>query len=222
MGNILRMASYDRSANIANAIPALELLGHSPLKWHRLDDGVMGGRSETLHHVSSSSALNFTGHINTNGGGFTSIRAPLPVKFPANAEALKVTFRGDGKTYKILLTDGSGGGPSSRSPSWQVDLPTTNKKTQTDDDDEPDVQILSFQDFLPSFGPRAVPPGKYELDITEMNQIGVMLSLKLSDGRPNPPETFGVGEFDFSLWVEKIEVILKEEKEGKIDDTCET
>ena len=39
--------------------------------------------------------------------------------------AVRVRYRGDGKTYKVLLSDGQGGGPWSKSPSWQHDLPTT-------------------------------------------------------------------------------------------------
>jgi hypothetical protein len=38
-----------------------------------------------------------------------------------------------------------------------------------------------------------------------MKQLGLMLSLRLSDGSPNPKETFGEGIFDFSLFVESIE-----------------
>ena len=49
---------------------SLNLLGHT-LKWHRLDDGVMGGQSETLHASSTDTdELHFTGQINTQGGGF--------------------------------------------------------------------------------------------------------------------------------------------------------
>jgi hypothetical protein len=42
-----------------------------------------------------------------------------------------------------------------------------------------------------------------------MMQIGLMLSLYLSDGRPNPKETFGEGVFPFSLHVKSIEPVMK-------------
>lgn len=131
MGQVLRVMSYDRAANERNAIPGLQLLGHT-LKWHRLNDGVMGGRSETLHSfhegaaaadVSDSdskstqpsaaiptkgAALHFSGQINTSGGGFCSIRSPLPQgHIPSNTAAIKITHIGDGKTYKFLLSDGN-------------------------------------------------------------------------------------------------------------------
>ena len=40
-----------------------------------------------------------------------------------------------------------------------------------------------------------------------MRQLGLMLSLYLSDGRPNPPKTFGTGAFSFALDVAAIEVV---------------
>jgi len=197
------LSSYDRSLNEQNAIPALNFLG-SNLSWHRLDDGVMGGRSETLHESSEeTNILHFKGTINTDGGGFTSIRAPIPSSgLPKNIEALRMKFRGDGKTYKVLLSDGkkSTGAPSSRSPTWQIDLPTQ----KCGDYEE---IVLPLKDFKPFFGPprpSAEEKKKCKLVLSELRQIGCMLSLKLSDGRPNPPETFGEGIFDFSLEIDSI------------------
>ena len=134
MGQILRIMSYDRSANERNAILGLNLLGNA-LKWHRLDDGVMGGRSETTHHVESvngKQTLHFSGQINTQGGGFCSIRSPVQGGLPSDTTAIRISYVGDGKTYKFLLSDGNKStfGPSRRSPSWQADIPT-NKKEET-------------------------------------------------------------------------------------------
>jgi len=41
-----------------------------------------------------------------------------------------------------------------------------------------------------------------------MRQIGVMLSLKRSDGSDNPIETFGTGIFPFSLEILSIQPIV--------------
>lgn len=226
MGNIIRMARYDRAGNMAAAIPALDFAGGGAssnsnplvLKWYRLDDGVMGGRSETHHEsISSGNALHFTGTINTEGGGFTSIRADFP-GLPVGTEAIRIKFKGDGKTYKVLLSDGpSTGSPFSGSPSWQADLPTKkftqkeqeggddeNKKIGEEDDDQLEEVTLPLHLFQPSFGPRAVSDDEkknYKLIPSEMRQVGIMLSLLLSDGSPNPLETFGTGLFDFCLFV---------------------
>lgn len=204
MGNITRMATYDRAANVANAITSLNLLGQE-LKWHRLDDGVMGGRSETALQVCTTTGLlNFQGTINTNGGGFTSIRTPIPT-LSDDVKAIRIRYRGDGKTYKVLLSNGQG----LRLPSWQSDLPTTNN--QSGDDTSTQEIILPLNQFKPSFGPRTVSDAdlaNYKLIPSEMKELGLMLSLKLSDGTSNPEETFGKGTFDFSILIESIDVVL--------------
>ena len=234
MGNVNRIITYDRAANIANAIQALELDG-TLLKWHRLDDGVMGGRSETLLSSHSKlilpmtgqqlTGLHFKGYINTNGGGFTSIRAPFDptILFPESESmilnnhdlALRLTFRGDGKTYKVLLSDGTSSFMSG-TPSWQVDLPTRILS-----DTEPSQSsTLTLDQFQPAFagGPARTRLSKeemrlkYKLDPRQMKELGIMLSLKLSDGSPNPKETYGEGIFDFSLFVESIELIVSNKK----------
>ena len=88
------------------------------------------------------------------------------------------------------------------SPSWQIDLPTR----KLDKSDESQVSTLPLKSFIPSFGGRSMSTSSnYEFDIREMKQLGLMLSLKLSDGSSNPKETFGEGRFPFSLSVESIE-----------------
>lgn len=207
MGQAVRLMKYDRAANEAAAIPALQFAG-APLKWHRLDDGVMGGRSETNHE--SKDGLHFAGEINTNGGGFASIRAPIQ-HIPQPSYAFRLVFRGDGKTYKLLLSDGnaSTGSPFAKTPSWQADIPTEDRT----DSQEWQEMIIPFATLCPAFGGRAEDRPSteehagYKFHPAEMRQIGLMLSLRLSDGSPNPVETFGRGIFPFSLYVKSIEPV---------------
>lgn len=179
----------------------------------------MGGLSETHQNalVQSSyldkpSPLIFSGTINTNGGGFASIRANLPQPLPHNAEAIRLIFRGDGKTYKILLSDGKGGGPFSKTPSWQADLQTRNLTNA--EQDPPEERIIPLSTLQPSFGGRGaanrLQTELFQFHATEMLQLGLMLSLKLSDGRANPTETFGAGVFDFKLEVQAMELIVSD------------
>lgn len=205
MGQLFRVMSYDREANERNAIPGLKFLGH-PLKWHRLDDGVMGGRSETHHSVeessqSGSSILHFSGQINTTGGGFCSIRARIAGGMPSNTIALRIKHIGDGKTYKLLLSDctKSTFGPSRRSPSWQADIPTSKTGVE-------EISEISLDSLTPSMigGPITTDS---KLDPTQVQEMGFMLSLKLSNGQPNPVDTFGTGVFDFSLRILSIEPV---------------
>lgn len=208
MGQAVRSLKYDRAANEAAAIPALQWAG-VPIKWHRLDDGVMGGRSETVHEAKDG-PLHFSGTINTSGGGFASIRAPIQ-HIPTGSDAIRLVFRGDGKTYKLLLSDGnpSTGSPFAKTPSWQVDIPTEDRMNSA----EWQEISISFSKLLPAFGgraedrPSAEEHAGYKFHPAEMRQIGLMLSLRLSDGSPNPVETFGSGIFPFSLYVKSIEPV---------------
>ena len=204
MGQVLRIMSYDRALNERNAIPALNLLDRA-LKWHRLDDGVMGGRSETLHQVESTvdggdkEILHFAGKINTEGGGFCSIRAPIKGGLPSDTNAIRISFIGDGRTYKFLLSDGnkSAFGPSRRSPSWQADIPTNMKE---------ETRIIPLDSLTPSVIGGPVDTNA-KIDPSQVKEMGFMLSLKLSNGDPNPVETFGSGIFPFSFKIRSIEVV---------------
>jgi len=201
MGQILRIMSYDRAANERNAIQGLKLLD-KPLKWHRLDDGVMGGQSSTEHNYQAEDGvLDFSGHINTSGGGFTSIRAPISGGMSAGISGVRVVYVGDGKTYKVLFSDGnkSAFGPSRRSPSWQTDLPTKEGVEET--------VTISFESLTPSLQGGPIDTDA-KLDPTQIKELGFMLSLKLSNGKPNPVETFGTGIFPFSLKIKSIEPVL--------------
>lgn len=201
LGRASRMIRYDRALNERNAIPALNIMD-AALSWYRLDDGVMGGQSETTHTCSEdNAALEFRGQINTTGGGFTSIRSKVPNGLPADTIALRLKVKADGKTYKLIVNDGvksmMGG------ISWQADIPTETGGT------EQTVTVL-LSDLKPTAAgrPRQINAEDVEpLLAPDMKEIGIMLSLSLSDGSPNPKETFGEGIFPFSLTVLSIEPI---------------
>jgi hypothetical protein len=201
--------SYSQSKNISNTTPIPSIvINNAPLSFYKLDDGVMGGQSMTHDHLlqteSEAGGIIFTGKINTNGGGFASIRSQLENGIPSSAKGLKLKYKGDGKTYKILISDGKGGGPFSSSPTWQCDFPT-------EVDQEGGERCVYFENFEPSFGGRSTlhkdEKKKYKFVNEEMKQIGLMLSLKLSNGDANPVETFGNGIFDFKLEVEHMELV---------------
>lgn len=199
MGNILRMMKYDRSANERSAICGLDFLDQE-LSWFRLDDGVMGGQSSTTHQKREDGSLDFCGTINTNGGGFCSIRANFH-GLPENTTAMRIRYSGDGKTYKFLLSDGTRGFST---PSWQHDIPT-------DPANKEQVVEIDLENLKASMGPRPAPLDM-QLDADSIKEMGVMLSLKLSNGEPNPVETYGSGIFSFSLKIHSIEPITRETK----------
>lgn len=219
MGQAVRMMKYDRTANERNAISALNLLRHdninaAPLSWYRLDDGVMGGRSETEHSRSSEdNGLHFQGMINTDGGGFCSVRARLDGtdenggntngNLPPDTRAIRVVLDGDGKTYKFIMTDKGSATSTFGGTSWQVDIPTSASSQS------PQTVLVDMSKMKPSFGggPSRRQGNVKPFAVEDMTEIGFMLSLKLSDGSPNPKETFGEGIFPFSLKVHSIEPV---------------
>ena len=178
---------------------SLKFIGHT-LTWYRLDDGVMGGRSETLHSsTDAGDELHFSGQINTQGGGFCSIRSPIDGGLPADTVAIRVCYIGDGKTYKVLFSDGK---PSRRSLSWQADLPTKAGVEET--------ATIRLDELIPSLqGSRAKSDTK--IDATKVEELGFTLSLKLSSGESNPVETFGTGVFPFSLKIRSIDAVSADE-----------
>lgn len=222
----MRIMKYDRGANERNAIGALQFLDQS-LHWFRLDDGVMGGQSETTHSVvvttnnnneglgegvdggtastaaaSAAAYLDFNGTINTEGGGFCSIRSNFNGGLSRGGihntnNCIRITFTGDGKTYKLLLSDGTRGFST---PSWQHDIPTTSSGT------EEEIVDVCLNDLQASLGPRPAP-SQLQFDPATIKEMGFMISLKLTDGSPNPVETFGEGIFPFSLKIHSIEYI---------------
>lgn len=169
----------------------------------------MGGQSETIltsasQGLTDDDELHFTGQINTQGGGFCSIRSPIEGGLPSDTAAIRVRYVGDGKTFKVLFSDGnqSAFGPSRRSPSWQYDLPTKQGIEET--------TIIRLESFTPSLQRGAVETD-VKLDPVKVQQLGFMLSLKLGSGESNPVKTFGCGIFPFSLKVRSIEVVKAEE-----------
>ncbi len=72
------------------------------LDWYVVNDNVMGGRSDGGFEISND-RLTFTGSLNTNGGGFASVRTR-----PRNLELKRTTAfvaraLGDGRTYKLRV-----------------------------------------------------------------------------------------------------------------------
>lgn len=87
----MRMMSYDRAGNLASAVTTPLTLNNAKLVFYRLDDGVMGGSSNTNQDLLNTvDGLLFSGTINTNGGGFVSIRSPLDNSVPSNSKGIKL------------------------------------------------------------------------------------------------------------------------------------
>lgn len=104
--------------------------------WRPVNDGVMGGRSSGGPDFKNSNLI-FEGVINTNGGGFSSVRRALNGGEIAGASTARMRVKSDGRAYKLSFrTNVTYWGrrisfqqniPRSKSGSWQtVDIPLTN------------------------------------------------------------------------------------------------
>ncbi|MDX2263302.1 MAG: CIA30 family protein [Gemmatimonadales bacterium] len=73
-------------------------------EWDVVNDGVMGGRSQGFVTIADG-ALRFTGTLVTQGGGFTSVRAPRVIDLSGQS-GLELRVRGSGRQFEIELNDG--------------------------------------------------------------------------------------------------------------------
>merc|ERR1719384_2528202 len=115
--------------------------------------------------------LSFSGYVNTNGGGFCSIRGSLPkTGFLDGGDGISVTAKltkGENKIYKFSIQTPWIGWFGS---SYQLDMRfNTYNEWQT--------FKLPFKDFLPSFhGKRFGMPGIPNYMLDQVEEIGLMIS----------------------------------------------
>ena len=83
-------------------------------RWYAVDDGVMGGVSQSTFSVTDNEGR-FQGEVSLeNGGGFASVRREPNGFEPtlADAQGIALTVRGDGRTYQLRLKSTSLGDAS--------------------------------------------------------------------------------------------------------------
>jgi hypothetical protein len=138
--------------------------------WQTVLDGVMGGRS-TGNRFAQDGHMVFKGTINTNGGGFSSIRRSMPRGVMGGADALKLRVKQDGRAYRLTFrTEARLRG---RRISYQLNIPQTPKGEWAE-------VTLPLKDFRTSiFGYDVTAPPFRAQDVREMGII-------LADGIDGP------------------------------------
>ena len=156
----------------------------------RLNDGVMGGRSQSELEVSKSD-VTFTGVINTNGGGFASFRThgdERPLGLPDATAELFVDATGDGQRYKMTLYEAD---------SWDMRAVWCHDFVATEQRETHTLPILAFRASRQGRPVNPVfawgTPGLHLSLASNVTGIGFSLSLYTSAGEPNPD--FGAGPF---------------------------
>jgi monofunctional biosynthetic peptidoglycan transglycosylase len=135
-------------------------------RWVRVNDGVMGGLSQSEMHFTPQGTALFEGTLSLeNYGGFASVRTKPADLNLGGSTGLVVRVKGDGRRYKLRLrTDNRLDGPA-----YEADFETVADTWIT-------VQA-PFQDFVPTVRGRRLRNAPV-LEGAAVRQIGFMLADK--------------------------------------------
>ena len=137
-------------------------------RWRVVNDGVMGGLSSGGMQVDNG-AMTYTGLINTNGGGFSSIRRTISPGTLTNAVALKFNHNNDGRVYKVSIR--SSAAYRRRPISFQAPIPPGDQGA-----------MVALDDLQGSFRGYETPGASFDRD--QAFEIGIILA----DGIDGPFE----------------------------------
>ncbi len=137
-----------------------------PTTWRPINDGVMGGLSQSRLTATAAGTALFTGNVSLeNNGGFASVRADLSCLDLSAYSGLLLRMRGDGHQYRLRLRCEHG----FHDVAYQAGFETHAGEWQT--------IALPFSDFKPSFRGRAVPDAP-PLDVGRIRQLGFLIADK--------------------------------------------
>lgn len=153
------------------------------LRWISVNDTVMGGRSIGGFEVIDG-RVEFRGTLNTNGGGFTSIRTEPQELDLGGFVSLRLRIRGDGRSYGVRLRQS--GERGWRQPSYGASFRTRDLQST----DEWQEVVVPFDRLVPSWRGQTLdrPP----IEASRIESLGITLADKI-DG-------------PFALDVDQIEV----------------
>lgn len=136
------------------------------LEWQIINDGVMGGLSESRFKINPNQTADFWGHVSLeNNGGFASVRALLNEPASGNFRKILLRVKGDGKTYSFRIrTDSNFDGVA-----YACNF-TTKKDEWTEHEFTP-------TDFTPTFRGRILQNVSPLIE-TQIRQIGFLISEK--------------------------------------------
>jgi hypothetical protein len=158
--------------------------------WFRINDVIMGGKSTSELSTDAEDRLVFSGTINTDGGGFASMRTneACVIKVPSGATAIQLKVEGgDGYLWKVNL--GMGHSLMDSNPTFSHDF-LTNKKNEVS------THTLPLSGFMAQRRGQTLEGVTLE-DSSKIKYVGLILSLVTQEGKPNPH--FGGGPFRIVL-----------------------
>ena len=129
-----------------------------------VNDSVMGGTSSSTIALTSDGSLRWAGTLVPEGGGFASVRCPLPAAARAvlgDAPALVVSVvSGGGHTFDVRA--------SARGTDYRAPLPTPA-------DGAPVDRAVRFADMIATWRGRSVP-GAPPLLAKDVDEIGFVIT----------------------------------------------
>jgi NADH dehydrogenase [ubiquinone] 1 alpha subcomplex assembly factor 1 len=132
--------------------------------WQIVNDGVMGGLSQGARFAEDGHMV-FRGIINTNGGGFSSLRRRMEPGDLANTSGLKLKVRSDGRDYKLTFRTSERW--RGRSVSYQASIPTTAADAWAE-------VTVPFTDMRTSVFGRTVRAAPF--DPSDVREMGIILA----------------------------------------------
>jgi len=139
-------------------------------RWQVVNDDVMGGRSDGGLAFEDGAPV-FEGDINTNGGGFSSLRLPLEPGALVGPDRIELRGRPDGRSYMITFDD---------------DLPSRDRRVSHrspiafDGTGEWQTASVAFDDLFPAIFGRPIEDLPFRAD------LATRLGLMISDGLDGP------------------------------------
>lgn len=139
-------------------------------RWSVVNDDVMGGRS--IGELSfQDSLLVFEGEINTNGGGFSSIRLPLDADDLTAYERVMFRARPDARSYMVTFDDNLA--TRNRRVSHRAPIPF-------DRPGQWQTVSVSFTDLFPAIFGNPIDDLPFQKDLA--TRMGLMISDGIDDG----------------------------------------
>ena len=137
--------------------------------WQIVNDGVMGGLSQSQMQLSGANTAIFAGNVSLdNFGGFASVRAIPTTNKTAGHTGIRLRVKGDGRNYQLRLrADDRFDGASYRSE-FSTQLGTWI------------VIDMPFAEMVPTFRGRVLtdlPP----VDPAQIQQLGFLISNKVAE-----------------------------------------
>ena len=134
--------------------------------WMIVNDGVMGGISESRLSLDQQGFLVFEGRVSLDyGGGFASVRSILNRLDADPYDGILIRFKGDGKRYQLRLRQGD-----------RMDGVAYFRHFETKNEEWEEV-FLPFHSFQASYRGRRLPDYP-KLDTRRISQLGLMISDK--------------------------------------------